>query len=465
MPDRSHHHARHPAAWLRHVAIAVAFALPGSVLAASSDTQVRSLSALELMAESDAELARIRTHINDRRLDLAKPMLEKRLQVAPDSVALRRLYAQYHLTEGYRGRNSYMSDSLDAAERHLAHAVRVAPEDAANYVLQGFVFRLLGRRDDARTALARAEQLGSADPWLHLNWGELLLDERDQAPAAARFRKALAIKGLSPGLEAEALRGMATYHTAAGQFDEADRIYKRLMALRGNDAGSQVQYADFLLCARDDYEAAILLAGKVREREDSPGVRLTLAAALFRKWSLQVQQGKAEEAAATFGLTRALVPPHPVAVRELTCRFDRTMDPLLLAMQKTGEGFRIPAADAVQLVSGRSEEDGPAPGIFALTVKGSGREGGRVFLNSAPDYREPLNLTINITPEAAQAFSMAYGAEPDVVLKGRAIEVRGYARKVRIAFRANGMDTGKFYYQTHVIVDDPAQLAFALSRQ
>ena len=43
--------------------------------------------------------------------------------------------------------------------------------------------------------------------------------------------------------------------------------------------------------------------------------------------------------------------------------------------------------------------------------------------------------------------------------------MRGYARKMRIAFRTNGIDTGKYYYQTHVIVDDPAQLSFETLRQ
>lgn len=426
---------------------------------------MRGLSTMELFARSDAELEKIRTHINSGRLDLAKVALDKRLQTEPDSASLRRLYAQYHLTEGYGSRDNYAPASLRAAEQHLAHAVRVAPADAANYVLQGFVFRLLGRLPDARTALVRAEQLGTGDPWLHLNWGELLLAERQPEQAAARFRTVLELKGLGEPVQAEAYEGLTTLHTRAGRLDEADRAYQKLMALREHDAYSQGSYAAFLMCARDDYEAAIDRVGRARKVEDQPFLRLTLAAALFRKWSEQVHRGKLDEAAATLRLTRTLVPPQPVEVMEVACRYSPAIDKVLLAMQKTGEGLRVPASAAVQRVSQRSEEDGPAPGIFALTVQGTGRQGDRVFLNSAPDYREPLNLTINFTPEAVQAFTKVYGAEPDVVLNGRPIEVRGYARKMRIAFRTNGIDTGKYYYQTHVIVDDPAQLSFETLRQ
>lgn len=458
MPVRSHASRLRLMAWPFHLAIAMGVLASGGAVAASGSL-ARGSSALELMAQADAELVLIRGHIDAGRLDKAKPLLDKLLQSAPDSAAVRRLYAQYHLTE------SHGPESLQAAHRHLAHAVRVAPADAANYVLQGFVLHLQGRREDARAALERAEQLGSTDPWLHLNWGNLLLDEGKQEPAAARFRKVLEIKGLSPVLESEARWGLATYFIRAGRLGEADRMHKALMAVRGNDPYSQTRYAQFLYCARDDYETAIAVADKARGQHDSADVRVVLAAALFRKWSEQVHQGKAEDAAATLQLTRPLVNPNPVAVSEMTCRFSRNIEKLLVAMQKTGEGFRMPASAAVQMVSQRRTEDGPAPGIYALSVQGTGRQAGRVFLNSEPDYREPLNLTIDFTPEAVQAFSKVYGAAPDVALEGRAIEVRGYARKVKIAFRANGIDTGKFYYQTHVTVDDPAQVSFALSQQ
>jgi len=44
-------------------------------------------------------------------------------------------------------------------------------------------------------------------------------------------------------------------------------------------------------------------------------------------------------------------------------------------------------------------------------------------------------------------------------LIGRKIYVRGQARTVRIDFTVDAQPSGKYYYQTHVLVSDPVQIA------
>lgn len=99
------------------------------------------------------------------------------------------------------------------------------------------------------------------------------------------------------------------------------------------------------------------------------------------------------------------------------------------------------------------------PGIFAIHVAATGRIGGRVFLNSQGDYRDQRNLTIAIAPPAAQALTQRHGAAPEAFFRGRNIEVRGAASRVRIDFTDDRhRPTGLYYYQTHVAVTDPDQI-------
>jgi hypothetical protein len=98
-------------------------------------------------------------------------------------------------------------------------------------------------------------------------------------------------------------------------------------------------------------------------------------------------------------------------------------------------------------------------GEFALVVRATGRERGRVYLNSERDYRDQRNLTVNIDRRAAEALERRYGAPAHLFFENKAIRVRGVVRRVRIDFLWQGRPTGKYYYQTHVLVADPDQIA------
>lgn len=98
------------------------------------------------------------------------------------------------------------------------------------------------------------------------------------------------------------------------------------------------------------------------------------------------------------------------------------------------------------------------PGHFALRVQAAGRQEDRIFLNSETDYRDQRNLTIAIEPAAIAALAARYGAPPDQFFLGKNIVVDGAAQRVKITFFASGRPTGKYYYQTHVVVDQPDQI-------
>ena len=101
----------------------------------------------------------------------------------------------------------------------------------------------------------------------------------------------------------------------------------------------------------------------------------------------------------------------------------------------------------------------PISALFVMPVKASGRDDGRVYLNSELDYRDQRCLTVRIEPEAVAWFEQSFGMPPEEYFVGKSIRVRGMARRERIDFLgSNGRPSGLYYYQTHVRVSDPAQI-------
>ncbi|WP_049974075.1 GNAT family N-acetyltransferase [Azospirillum sp. B4] len=65
---------------------------------------------------------------------------------------------------------------------------------------------------------------------------------------------------------------------------------------------------------------------------------------------------------------------------------------------------------------------------YVMTVQATGRDNGRIFLNSQADYRDPHNLSIEILPAALPRLQQVYGEDADTYLKGRRITVLGEAK-------------------------------------
>jgi len=98
------------------------------------------------------------------------------------------------------------------------------------------------------------------------------------------------------------------------------------------------------------------------------------------------------------------------------------------------------------------------PGVFDFRVRATGAEGPRVFFNSEQDYRDPRNLTLVISPAAYAGLAVRLDQDPRQALVGKQLLVTGVARRVTIFFAVNGKRTDKYYYQTHVDVNDAAQI-------
>lgn len=116
----------------------------------------------------------------------------------------------------------------------------------------------------------------------------------------------------------------------------------------------------------------------------------------------------------------------------------------------------IPPMLAIERAAGLAP--GAYPGVFVMTVRASGRQGASLYFNSESDYRDPRNLSFEVRPVAQAQLEARLGAPAETVLQGRTIRVDGEARRVRIDFTADGRPTGKYYYQTHVVIERGEQL-------
>lgn len=103
-------------------------------------------------------------------------------------------------------------------------------------------------------------------------------------------------------------------------------------------------------------------------------------------------------------------------------------------------------------------EAGYLPGQFAFIVRGGGRDGQRIYLNSEVDYRDAGTLTVVVRGAALAALTEQLGGPPEQGLIGRTIVVDSVAQRVRINITGGGQPTGQFYFQTHVLAERPDQI-------
>lgn len=96
-------------------------------------------------------------------------------------------------------------------------------------------------------------------------------------------------------------------------------------------------------------------------------------------------------------------------------------------------------------------------GSFKMTVRAHGAQSGVAYLNSEMDYRDPRNLSLDILPVSQAGMAEKFG-KPSALL-GKTIAITGTAKRTKIWFFSDGRRTQKYYYQTHIAIVSPDQIA------
>lgn len=253
-------------------------------------------------------------------LQAARAELETVLVEHPRNAQAHREMARYFIMNGSHGSGRYQPGSLEAADVSIKKAIEINPVYAEAYVLRGHLYRLMHRRAEAVAALQRAEKLGTVDPWLQNNWADLLIDEGKNEEAAARYRKVIGSRTPNVKAMAAAFSGLIRYYEATGKMREADKMYRKKIDLEPNSAWGYGNYARFLLCEKDDFDAAILRAKEALRIMDYGVARYWLAAALYRRWAESEILGNPDKGKRDFADAKAIrFDPHAIAQDAVHC--------------------------------------------------------------------------------------------------------------------------------------------------
>jgi predicted Zn-dependent protease len=188
----------------------------------------RRLNSAQAARPLDRDLIFARASLEDRagQPDLAVQIMQKEvLADEPDSVMALNFIGYSYASRGVK---------LAEAERLLARALELAPDDSFVLDSWGVLLTRLGRLDEAEAALARADRLAPDEPEVLLHLGEVVLARGDGVRAESLWRRALAldpdaqikrriedrVKALPPG-RSPAASGPAPGGTAAGTSSEA----------------------------------------------------------------------------------------------------------------------------------------------------------------------------------------------------------------------------------------------------
>ena len=237
--------------------------------------------------------------------DLLRVVLEKSPNFAP---ALRE-YGRLYIRAGHVNSNNFRSGSLNPAEASILKSIEVEPNYADSYVLLGHLYTIMNRDAEAQLALEKAEKIGTKNPWLHLNWADLLVKRKQYAAAIPHYQIVVEGKSKTKSIHSSALFGLAMVYWHLNQFDKSKEMHKKVIAYDPDNAWNWGNYASFLLYSFNEPDAAIANARKALTIKDYGAARFTLACALYTKWALLQQNSKrTKEAQKYFDEAKNLYP-------------------------------------------------------------------------------------------------------------------------------------------------------------
>ncbi|MCR4347640.1 MAG: hypothetical protein NUV55_10645 [Sulfuricaulis sp.] len=251
---------------------------------------------------------------------LLKSVLQKDSNFAPAY----REYGRLYIMAGYINRDKFKKGSLNPAEESILKSIEIEPNYADSYVLLGHLYTNMDRDIDAKSALVKAEQIGTNIPWLHLNWADLLVKQKQYGEALKRYQHVLETSTTNRKAYSSALSGLTTVYWYMNQYDKVSEAHKKIIAYEPDSAWSWGNYSSFLLFGYNDVDGAITNGQKALSIMDYGMGRFTLACALYTKWALLLQDvKKADKAQQYFDEAWALY-PYPERIIEKTIQYKYT---------------------------------------------------------------------------------------------------------------------------------------------
>lgn len=184
-------------------------------------------------------------------------------------------------------------DGAQAAADMLQRAAKADPAYARAFTLQGHLYTLIGRMEDARKALLTADRIGTNDPWQDLNWADYL-----RRTGAARQSVLKCEKVLKGGTQNVKALGRAWdcvekyYSEDEPNRKRSDEAYQEVLKLNPESAYQRGDRAQALAVYFQDFDAAEKLARETIAISNYGQVRGTLSLALYSKWARAIEANK-----------------------------------------------------------------------------------------------------------------------------------------------------------------------------
>jgi Tfp pilus assembly protein PilF len=124
------------------------------------------------------------------KLAAAAPMIKSLINSEPRFLPIYIEQARLAIMTGTQGKNDFLKFNRDALAIVQELSVK-DPSYAKPYVLAGHIYQNLNELDNARSSLEQAGRLKTTDPWLYINWCELLVRTKQYDAAVAYARKGL----------------------------------------------------------------------------------------------------------------------------------------------------------------------------------------------------------------------------------------------------------------------------------
>ncbi|MBF0550416.1 MAG: ankyrin repeat domain-containing protein [Deltaproteobacteria bacterium] len=227
-------------------------------------------------------------------LNEAKEILDQTLKANPNNYKALKELARYYVKKGFinkkdmevEGRilsvSQFEPGSLESAESTLKKALSIKPDYAEGYILLGHVYTKQLKFKLAREALTKAESIGTNDPWLHMNWAELLGSTGEKEAATNRCMQVIKSGTTDKALLMSAYGGLIGHHEMK-PYNNANDIYKKMMEIDPKNAWLRGNYADFLRIQLGAYDESIKYAREALRIMDYGVGRQILANCLYAK--------------------------------------------------------------------------------------------------------------------------------------------------------------------------------------
>lgn len=116
-------------------------------------------------------------------------------------------------------------------------------------------------------------------------------------------------------------------------------------------------------------------------------------------------------------------------------------------------------SNTTKLVSAAKDAPRGVPGEFILQIKASSLRRDTVYLTTDANIHSPTAITVVVAPDVATELTRQFGMPPQEYLLEKSVQVRGVARRRKVAIIENGQPTNKYYQQTQIRIATRQQLS------